>query len=72
LYLIVAVAGAFALSAHTGPIVHADAAATARNILAAQSMFRLGIVADLIANAAYIGVAALLYQLFKPVASGIF
>ena len=67
LYVVVIAAGSFSLSARTGTVVHGDAAATARNLLAAEPMYRLGIAADLIANAAYVGVAALLYQLLRPV-----
>lgn len=67
LYVIVIAAGSFSLSARTGAVVHGDAVATAHGVMAAEGMYRLGIAADLIANAAYIGVAALLYRLLKPV-----
>lgn len=44
-----------------------DAAATAQNILAEQSTFRLAIAAGILAYAAYIVVAILLYGLLRPV-----
>jgi hypothetical protein len=48
-------------------VVSDDAAATATNILAHESLFRLGFAADIIAFASYIALTALLYELFKPV-----
>ncbi len=48
-------------------IVPGDVAATANNILANESLFRLGIVSDLIGQIVFIVVALLLYQLLKPV-----
>lgn len=48
-------------------IVANDAAATATNILANESLFRLGFVADLMSGMSYVGVTALLYYLLKPV-----
>ena len=68
LYLIVAVAGSFALFAGPG-IVSGNAAATAANILAGEEMWRLNFVALLIAGAAYVSVVAILYELFKPVSA---
>jgi hypothetical protein len=50
-----------------GLIVSGDAAATATNILAHESLFRLGFAINLIATALYIAVTALFYELFKPV-----
>jgi hypothetical protein len=47
--------------------VDGDAAATANNILAHESLFRLGLATGLVATAFYIAVTALLYDLFKPV-----
>ena len=43
-----------------------DAAATAANILAHETLFRVGAVANLIATACYLVVTALFYELFKP------
>jgi hypothetical protein len=44
-----------------------DPAATANAMLAHESLYRASLAADLIANALYIGVIALLYALFVPV-----
>jgi uncharacterized protein DUF4386 len=48
-------------------IVADDATATAANILAKESLFRLGFVADLISGLSYIGVTAFIYYLLRPV-----
>ena len=48
-------------------IVANDAAATAANILAKESLFRLGFVADLISGVSYVGVTAFIYYVLKPV-----
>jgi hypothetical protein len=48
-------------------IVSEDAAATATNIMAHESLFRLGFAADIVAFASYIALTALLYDLFRPV-----
>ncbi len=67
LYLIVIVTGGWAqLFVRAHLIVRDDAAATAANIAAHEPLFRLGLVADLISVAAYIGVTAVLYGLLKP------
>jgi hypothetical protein len=51
-----------------GPlIVPNDAAATAANILAKESLFRLGFAADLISGLSYVGVTALIYYVLRPV-----
>jgi len=50
-----------------GLVVSGDAAATANNILAHQSLFRLHFAGGLIATALYVAVTALFYRLFKPV-----
>jgi len=44
-----------------------NAAATARNIMASESLFRLGIVSGLLSQIAFLFVGLLLYQLLKPV-----
>lgn len=68
LYLIAIIAGIFAEIFVRGTlIVSGDAAASARNILASEPLFRLGFAADLVSVAAYIGVTAILYELLKPV-----
>jgi hypothetical protein len=51
----------------SGLIVPGDAAATARNILASESMFRLGIVIALLVQIVNIFVVLFLYKLLKPV-----
>jgi Domain of unknown function (DUF4386) len=48
-------------------IVAKDAAATAANILASESLFRLGFAADLISGVSYLGVTVFLYYVLKPV-----
>jgi hypothetical protein len=48
-------------------IVPGDAAATVNNIMASESLFRLGLVSDLIAQTVFIFMALLLYKLLKPV-----
>jgi len=48
-------------------IVAKDATATAANILAKESLFRLGFVADLVSGLSYVGVTAFIYYLLKPV-----
>jgi Domain of unknown function (DUF4386) len=48
-------------------IVNGDAAATAHNILAHETLYRLAFTADLITVPCYIAVTALFYTLFKPV-----
>ncbi len=67
LWLIVIVTGGFALGATSRLIVRDDAAATANNVLANESLLRLSIVSDLIAAVCYVGVTVLLYELLKPV-----
>ena len=48
-------------------IVPGDAAATVNNIMASESLFRLGIVSDLIAQTVFIFLVLILYKLLKPV-----
>ncbi len=67
-YLLTTVAGIFAeLVVRGNVIVSGDAVATARNILASESLYRLGFVADIVGGAAYTVVTLLLYELLKPV-----
>ncbi len=47
-------------------IVSGDAAATAQKVLASEFLYRSGFAADLLADAAYVVVTALLYELLKP------
>ncbi len=68
LYLLVAVAGIFSFFyVRSAMIVADDAAATAGNILAAEGLFRLGIVADAVVFLSEIVLIAILYALLKPV-----
>lgn len=48
-------------------IVTGDAAATARNIMGAEPLWRLGVMSDLLAGACYLGVVFCLYELLIPV-----
>jgi hypothetical protein len=48
-------------------IVADDAAATAANLLAHQSLFGLGFIADVISFACYVALTAYLYEVFRPV-----
>jgi hypothetical protein len=64
IYFLTAVLGVFFMK---GIVVDGDAAATATNILAHESLFRLGIATGLVATAGYIALTALFYGLFKPV-----
>jgi hypothetical protein len=51
-----------------GPLIVAnDAAATAANILANESLFRLGFAANLISGLSYVGVIVFIYYVLKPV-----
>src|SRR5438874_2257583 len=52
-------------------IVANDAAATAANILAKESLFRLGFAADLISGASYLGATVFLYYVLKPVSGSL-
>ena len=51
-----------------GPLIVAnDAAATAANILAYESLYRLGFAFDLISGVSYLGATVFLYYVLKPV-----
>ncbi|HEX6549234.1 MAG TPA: DUF4386 domain-containing protein [Gammaproteobacteria bacterium] len=68
LYLIVIVAGVFAEMVARNPLVVAhDAATTAQNILAHQTLFRMGFSAELVACLCNIPLALIFYELFKIV-----
>jgi Domain of unknown function (DUF4386) len=67
-YLLEMLTGAFAIIFVGGRLfVFGDAAATATNILAHESLFQLGFAANLIQFACYVAVTGLFYDLFKPV-----
>jgi hypothetical protein len=63
LYFLVGSAG----SALTRGIVSGDAAATVKNLLAHESLYRSGVEVGILANAVYIVLTALFYVLFEPV-----
>jgi len=68
LYVLISIPGIFGLLyVPSVLVVRGDAAATARKILASETLFRAGIVADLLGQAAFILVALLLYRLLKGV-----
>jgi hypothetical protein len=68
LYLLISIVGFFAMGYVPGKIiVHGDAAATANNIAAHETLFRLGIASELVSQAGFIFVALALYDLLKGV-----
>lgn len=68
LYLLTSIGGFFTMGYVPGKlIVHGDAAATAHNILASETLFRIGIAGQLIGMAGFIFVAVALYDLLKGV-----
>ena len=68
LYLINIVGGAFAIGYVTAAlVVPGDAAATTRNILAHELLYRLGLVAHIIILLTNIPLAVIFYDLFKVV-----
>jgi hypothetical protein len=67
LYLILAVTGGFSMLYVPSLIVPGDAAATANNIVAYESLFRLGVVSGLICQVVFVFLVLVLYQLFKGV-----
>src|SRR5262245_7023971 len=71
LYLVSSIPGAFALLYVPGKLfVKGDAAATADRIRSSETLFRVGIAAELVSMSLFIFVALVLYRLFKPVADG--
>lgn len=68
-FYLISIAGCFFAEAFVRGrlVVYGEAAATARNILAHQQLFRLGFASDLIAVMSYIAVVGLFYNLFRPV-----
>lgn len=68
LYAIASIFGVFGLLyVPSKLIVYGDAAATAHNIAASETLFRLGIAGNLIGQTLFIFVALALYDLLKPV-----
>ncbi len=67
-YLLTIIAGVFAeLFVRGALVVRDDPAATATNISAHETLYRLGLAADLIMLVYYLAVTLLFYDLFKPV-----
>ncbi len=68
LYVLISIPGVYGLLIVPSALIHSgDAAATARNLLAHETYFRSGIVADLLGQAAFILVALVLYRLLEGV-----
>ena len=68
LYILVSILGFFAMGYVPNKlIVHGNAAGTANNIAASETLFRLGIAGELIGQAGFIFVALALNELFKGV-----
>jgi hypothetical protein len=67
LYLIMAPFAYFGVLWYTSLIVPGDAAATANNIMASESLFRLSIVSALLVQVGHLWLVLLLYKLLKPV-----
>jgi hypothetical protein len=68
LYLIAGMAYSQAdMSVRGKLVVTGDAAATARKILANESLYRLGFAAELISAVCFVTVTSLLYEMLKPV-----
>lgn len=61
------VSGGLGTFARRGIIVSGDAATTAANILAHQSMYLMGFADDLLVVATYVAVVGLFYRMLKPV-----
>ncbi|WP_263368825.1 DUF4386 domain-containing protein [Edaphobacter bradus] len=68
LYVLTSIVGFFAMGYVPDKlIVHGDSAATANNITASETLFRLGIAGELVGMAGFIFVALALYDLLKGV-----
>ena len=68
LYVLTSIVGFFAMGyVPSKVIVHGNAAATANNIAASETLFRLGIAANLISQILFMWVALALYDLLKGV-----
>jgi Domain of unknown function (DUF4386) len=67
LYLLLVPLGFFGMYASSNLVVPGNAAATANNILASESLFRLGILSALLVQVVNILVVLALYKLFEPV-----
>ena len=68
LYLVIFILGPFAFFlGRTSVVVPGDPAATIDNLMASESMFRLGMVAETVIVLIEIVVSAILYVLLRPV-----
>jgi hypothetical protein len=67
LYLSVAVLGGFAEYVRTSNTVAGDASATASNVVAHMTLFRVGFAADLADLPMFLAVAMIMYVIFRPV-----
>lgn len=68
LYLMVAISAGFAhFFARVNLIVPGDAAATVSSIKASETLFRMGLISDLIAQVCFLFLLLALYKLFRPV-----
>jgi len=66
-WLVTFITGAFAMIIGGQFVVNNDAAATAANLLAHESAFRLGTAGNLVATVCYLTATLLVYELLKPV-----
>lgn len=72
LYLVIFIAAPFAFFfVRSSIIVPGDAAATASNLMASESLFRIGIVSDSVVFLSEIVLVVLLYVLFRPVSKAL-
>jgi len=66
LQILGAVPAGFSVSVLQKLVVHGDPAATARNILASERLFRLGFVVDIVGLVIFIASGVLVYEIFRP------
>jgi hypothetical protein len=71
LYLYIIVAGGFGESYRGNLVVSGDAATTARNIIANESMWRISVAAEMAHLAFAVAVALILYVLLRPVSNNL-
>jgi uncharacterized protein DUF4386 len=66
-YLLYFLSAIIALILVKGIVVSGDAVATAQNVLTHEAAFRASFASNLVSNVFYVALAALLYELFRPV-----
>src|SRR5213075_2810555 len=71
IWLLYFAVGAFSTLLARGLVVSGDAVATANNLLEHATLFQAATSTDLVGNAIYIALTALLYGLFRPVNRGL-